>query len=275
MRVRGTTAAALLASMVMALPASADPPFSDLNWKWTNLITSHDRSRLVEVVPAGTGVREWWEQWRWIDRMRVRLFTARYATGQEIEIQVSPEWRRRKNRNAWGPNQGGRVPWPSPRYDQPKELDRMAAEVEFVANVLGRLPNLLRRRIRAVSLDQGYYFAGAARRLQTLHFYTRLNDRMESVGATEETYLHEVGHLFEDEYMYTDCWRNARRRDGEVISEYAQVDPDEDFAETLVAYYALRYRPDRMAPNDLRLIRETIPARIKCLDGWGFGTGRP
>ena len=65
MRGLGTTASSSLpASMLMALPASADPPFSGLTWTWTNLITSRDRSRLVEVVPAGTRVRERWEQWR-------------------------------------------------------------------------------------------------------------------------------------------------------------------------------------------------------------------
>ena len=231
------------------------------------------------VVQEENAVREWWEQWRWQDSMRVRVFTASYehddGTAQEIEIQVGPEWRRRRNRNAWGPNQWGQVPWPSPLYDEATELERLAAEVEFVAHVLGRLPDLFGERILAASLDAGYSFAGAARHLQLLHFYTRLNDRMESIGATEETYLHEVGHLFEDEYMNTECWETARVSDGVPISDYAALDTEEDFAESLFAYYMVRYRPGRVESEVLSTIKDTIPARIACLDGWGFGTGRP
>ena len=128
----------------------------------------------------------------------------------------------------------------------------MTTEVEFIADVLGRLPAPARRRVAVAALDNGYSYPGAARERRILHFYSRYNDKTESFGATEEIYVHEAGHLLEDEFAPTDCWREAQVSDGEFISEYAAFDPGsgiagdpsgpggEDFAET---YLCLRRAP--------------------------------
>jgi len=284
--VAGVVAAAI--AITAAISASAEPPFDGLPWIWPHIITADDPSSLREVTYEGRGRRQFWESWRW-QVLNVHLFRARYrGDGEiEIEIQVSPEWRRRRGRNGAETRDGRPAPYPTPEYMERTERGRMATEVEFIANALGRLPALYRERIQAASLDTGYWPPGAHRDSRTVHFLTRGNDRMESAGATEEMYLHEAGHLLEDEYATTDCWRNAQRSDGEYISVYAASDPGstvagdpsgpggEDFAETLVAYFALRWRPERLDPADRRVIRETIPARIACMDGWGFGAERP
>ena len=285
MPVRSLVVAAVVVVLLLAIPAAAEPPFDGLPWIWPGIITEDDPTSLIEIVPDGRGRRPFWESYRW-EEMNVHLFRARYQTGAEIEIRVGPEWRRRRGRTPpldWAPD------GPSgPDYSTIEtERGRMAAEVRYIAEVLGRLPSLYLGRILAASLDSGYWPPAANREHQMVHFLSRGNDRMNAVGAIEEMYLHEAGHLLEDEFAITDCWREAQISDGEFISVYAASDPGsgiegdpsgpggEDFAETLVAYFALRLRPERMTPEDRRTIRETIPARIRCMDRWGFGTERP
>lgn len=273
--------------VALATTAHAEPPFDGLPWIWPHIITADDPSSLLDVTYEGRGRRLFWESgWRW-QELNVHLFRARYRGRVQIEVQVSPEWRRRRGRNGTTTRHGDPAPYASPTYMERTERERMASEVDFIANVIGRLPALYRDRIHVASLDAGYWPPSANRERRTVHFLTRGNDRMESEGATEEMYIHEAGHLLEDEYAITDCWRNAQQSDGEFISVYAASDPGsgiagdpsgpggEDFAETLVAYYALRWRPDRITPEDRRTIRETIPARIRCMDRWGFGAERP
>ena len=275
MKVTAATVIAGAALLAMGTPARAEPPFRDLPWTWPGIITSADPSSLQDVTYAGRGRRDFWESWRWVE-ITVHVYTATYRDGTEIEIHVSPEWRRRRGRAAQAGWEHGDPPNDSPAYDQRVERQRMTAEVEFVANVIGRLPGAYIERIRIATLDAGYQVASANRERRTVHFHSRFNDKMESFGSTEEYYIHEAGHLFDDEFLDTDCWREAQISDGEFISEYAALVPDrEDLAETLIAYYALRYRPGRLDPDTERKIRETIPARIKCMDGWGLGSERP
>ena len=269
----------------LAAPAMAEPPFDGLPWIWPEIITADDPSSLQGVTPEGRGRRLFWESWRW-RTVNVRLFRAKYYDGAEIEVQVHPEWWRLRGRDGTGRN-GEPPPYDSPSYEEETATERRHAEVEFVANVIGRLPALYRERILVATLDIGYWPPAANRERQTVHFLSRGNDRMESVGSTEEMYIHEAGHLLEDEYATTPCWRAAQASDGEFISVYAESDPGsgmagdpsgpggEDFAETLVAYFALRWRPGRISAGDRRTIRETIPARIRCMDRWGFGAERP
>ncbi len=266
--------------------ASAEPPFDGLPWIWPNVITEDDPSSLRAVAYEGQDRRLFWEQWRW-QSVNVHVFRARYRGDLTVEVQVGPEWRRRRGRTAqeeyWSVGGGPH----GPAYDEKTERERMNTEARHIAEVIGRLPALYRRSIRVISLDAGYSHPGANRDRQTVHFYTRYNDKMNSYGSIEEIYLHEAGHLLEDEYATTACWRNAQKSDGEFISVYAASDAGsgivddpsgpggEDFAETLVAYFALRWRPDRISAADRRTIQATIPARIRCMDRWGFGTERP
>ena len=67
-------------------------------------------------------------------------------------------------------------------------------------------------------------------------------------------------------------WLRAARADRNYISIYARDNPGrEDITESIVPWYALRCRPDRLSQNDLRTICSAIPNRIAYLDRL-FGT---
>ncbi len=180
-----------------------------LPWLWPGLITADDPSSLQRITPQGRGHRLFYESWRWRE-INVYLFSVRYP-GVTIEFQVHPELR--------GPQ----------RRDQ---------EVEYFARMLGRLPAILLQRVEKVSIDIGYQSAQANRERRTLHAFFRMNRRLEefgcgarpgstrceyapNVGATgsaEEMYIHEAGHMLDDLYLDSACWRNAQKSDGEFIS---------------------------------------------------------
>ncbi len=263
----------VIAVVVAVVPANAEPPFmhDGLPYLWPGLITADDPSSLQSVTDAGRADRLFWESYRW-RYVNVHLFNVQYP-GITIEFHVHPDMR---------------------------SLVR-EQKVEEFALMLGRLPAVLLRRVRAVSIDVGYQTASANGTEFILHSTERMTKRLDNFycgsrpgttwcgkapggarGALEETYIHEAGHLFDDEYGHTRCWLNAQRSDGEFISRYARDNPGtvgdpggEDFADSLLAYFALRYRPGRLDPAHRRLIRKTIPARIRCMDRWGLGAERP
>ncbi|MCY3844094.1 MAG: hypothetical protein OXH69_11190 [Acidobacteria bacterium] len=291
------TAAVVVSVVALATTtARAEPPFRDLPWIWPDVIMADDPWESVAVTHLRGGKRQFDEGWTRLSipgggnpTVVVHLYRAAYRDGHAIEIQVHPEYNRRRGRTGedtrtWD---GRRNEYKGPAYDEPTLKERRFTEVEWMAQMVGRLPSLMRSRIRVLTLETGYGGMWANRGRREVRFHTRFNDKLESYGAGEEYLIHEAGHLLEDEYAVTECWREAQRSDGEFISEYAASDPGsgragdwdgpggEDFAETLLAYYALRWRPDRLTPADRRTIQETIPARIACMDSWGFGAERP
>ena len=76
-------------------------------------------------------------------------------------------------------------------------------------------------------------------------------------------------------YSFQDIrWTNAVRQDGRgmaygrmYISNYANGNPNrEDVAESLVPWYALRCRSNRLSREDLKTICSSIPNRIAYFD---------
>ncbi len=275
----------VVVALGLAAPAAAEPPFRDLPWIWPQILTSSDPSTLREVTSHGWATREFegpWTRPSGMPRVSVWLFNAAYRGGHTVELWVHQEYNRRRGRTGediWWED----TTYNGPAYDEKTLAERRATEAEYIASMVGRLPAVMRSRIRTITLDTGYGNMWANRERREIRFHTRFNDKLESYGAGEEYLIHEAGHLLENEFATKPCWRAAQRSDGEFISEYAASDPGgtaddpggEDFAETLVAYFAIRYRPGRLSPGTERTIKRTIPARIRCLDRLGLGSERP
>ena len=63
-------------------------------------------------------------------------------------------------------------------------------------------------------------------------------------------------------------WRAAQEADGEFISNYARDFPDrEDVAESVLPYFAMRYRPRSAFGRSAAAIADTIPNRLEYFDG--------
>ena len=97
-------------------------------------------------------------------------------------------------------------------------------------------------------------------------------DRHEERGSVEETLLHEGAHAsLDQDHKYTPAWEAAQENDDAFISTYGRDFPvREDLAESFLAWFALRYRPERLTSDQRSKIRETIPNRLAYFDRQGF-----
>ena len=91
-------------------------------------------------------------------------------------------------------------------------------------------------------------------------------------GFLEEVFMHEAAHAVLDEaHARADGWRAAQAADGVFISEYAGNNPvREDIAETAVMYFAVRYRPESLTPEDRWRVLTSIPNRLAYFEEQGF-----
>ncbi len=93
-------------------------------------------------------------------------------------------------------------------------------------------------------------------------------DEYERTGILEETLMHEGSHTSLDgRYAENEDWKKAQQLDGGFISNYARDNPRrEDIAESFVPYLAVRYREDRIRPENAVKIRATIKHRMEFFD---------
>ena len=204
-----------------------------------------DPTSLQGVTYAGRGQREIYD--RRPDRritVNAYLFTARYA-GQELEFQVNPEF---------GSREAAR------------------AEVDTYAPALGRLPAVLLSGARAVEINAGKELFGGNGFSGSFLIHTDQGREYIRNGFLEEVFLHESAHVSLDSaHANSAGWRAAQEADRVFISDYARDFPDrEDIAESILPYFAVRYRPERLTEADRSAILAAIPNRLVYFDQQGF-----
>ena len=154
------------------------------------------------------------------------------------------------------------------------------ALVDVYAPIFGRLPRALRQHVREIELhwqDEGcccnaaFYdnpdpSAGAIRCNAA-----RANHEAER-GFMEEIFLHEAVHVSLDpDHRLAAGWLEAQHSDPTFISDYARDNPrTEDLAETFSAWFAVRFRPDRITADQQQKILDAVPARLAYLDRQNF-----
>jgi hypothetical protein len=136
---------------------------------------------------------------------------------------------------------------------------------------IGRLPTVLRTKLKTVSIHPGEAFFGGG--YNNLVIHTGQADKYERDGVLEEVLLHEACHTtFEDSLNSAAAWIAAREADkGTFISTYARDNPQrEDIAESFLCWLAVRYRSDRISKADADKILGAIPNRLAYFDAQGF-----
>ena len=102
-------------------------------------------------------------------------------------------------------------------------------------------------------------------------FSTFTRAKVGSTSATvswRRSFLHEGGHISLDlAHVNSAGWRAAQEADGVFISDYARDFPEgEDIAESILPYFAVRYRPERLTEADRSAILAAIPNRLVYFD---------
>lgn len=226
--------------------AGAAPPFSGTIFIEPNVITAADPTTFVRLADAGRGSRLVFD--RRADAfvtINAHLFTAFYSDGLRAEVQVNPEF-------------GG--------------VAAARAEAATYAEVIGRLPAYLRADVQTITIHRGVQPFGGGN--DNLLIHVGQAALYVADGILEETLFHEATHTSMDaRHAAAPGWLAAQAADGEFISTYARDNPArEDVAESLLPYYALRYRRDRISTVNADLFAATIPNRIAYFDRLGLGT---
>ena len=223
-----------------ALGHTGNPPFGGTVWITPDILGPSDPTSFRSVTYEGRGMEFFWNGERWVT-LDVYRFTVRYAGGQ-LEFQVHPDF---------GSQEAAR------------------SEVDTYAPALGRLPAALLSGIEEVEVHS--IGVGAQGSEGFIHIDASDADELIPSGFLEEVLFHEAGHASLERHRDSAGWRTAQQADGVFISTYARDHPDfEDVSESILPYFAVRYRPNQLSDADRSAILTAIPNRLLYFDEQGL-----
>lgn len=223
------------------------PPFSGTIWVTPDILGPDDPSSLGSVTHTGRGMRRIFDrrtdEWTTVNAY---LFDVEFGE-RTVEWQFNPEF---------------------------GSVEAAQAEIDVFAPAIGRLPTVLLEDLDEVEVNAGQGLFGGDPYERSFLIHTEDPGTLRAVrdGFLEEVFLHEGAHVSLDlEHYDSPGWRAAQQADGVAISEYASGLPDqEDVAETILPWFAVRYRPERLTVAVRWLMTMTTPNRLAYLDEQEF-----
>ena len=228
----------------IGLPHTGEPPFSGTVWVTPEILGPDDPSSFGTVTYTGRGMREIFDQRAnaWIT-VNAYLFDVRFGA-RTVEWQFNPEF---------------------------GSAEAAEAEIEVFGPAMGRLPAALLANLQEVEVNagQGAFGGNSYNGSILIHTEDPGTRRAVTDGFLEEVFMHEGAHASLDpDHSDSPGWRAAQQADGVAISDYAQDFPDrEDVAETILPYFAVRYRPEQLSASVRWLMTMTTPNRLAYFDG--------
>ena len=223
------------------------PPFRGTPWANRHILGLPDSTSLRSVTFAGRGTRTVFDRRfnLWIP-VYAYLFDAQFVE-REVEFRVNPEF---------------------------ADVEAARVEVDKFAPALGRLPAVFFSNLGAVAINAGAGAWGGSSRDGSIviHVHNQVTPDAIRGRFLEEVFLHEAAHVSLDPaHKDSPGWLAAQEADGVFISDYARTHPDrEDIAESILMYFAVRYHPRRLSPEDRWAILTAIPNRLAYFEEQGF-----
>lgn len=217
------------------------PPFEVTAYISPRVIDSGDPSSFRNIEYAGRGTRDIFDRriGTWT-QAEVFLFHVQYS-GRELEFQVNIEF---------------------------GSVEAARREVDTYAPAFGQLPAFLMTGAREVEIHGGVENHGGNTHNGTFHIHSGQGETDIRNGFLEEALIHEAAHVSLDSlHRMTPAWRAAQEADAGFISTYGRDHPDqEDLAESVLSWYAVRRRAERLDDDDRTAILEQIPNRLEYFD---------
>ena len=221
------------------------PPYSGTLFVSSEILIASDPSTFEGLTAKPGAFREMYDRRHgWVE-LTPHLFEAMFSDGSTIEVQINPE------------------------FTDPDEVLAMA---EKYSEIIGKIPTYLRTMVETVWIHDGdEKFSGGSKNkfgVGYLLIHTIAAEGYEQLGILEEVFLHEASHTSLDDLFEADPdWLKAQSFDGQFISRYAAENPgNEDVAESLPMYFAIRHRPDRISETLRQNILKIMPNRIFFFD---------
>ena len=214
------------------------PPYRGTIFDFPELMRDSDATAFQALSFVEQGQRKMFD--RRIDRVdefSVFVFRATFHDAEPIEIAVNREF---------------------------ESQQKAGEQAEFYAKAFGRLPLFLRQEIDALHIQAGDQLFGGGRNIL---IHTEQGEKYQRSGILEETLGHEAGHALDRQYARHPEWKSAQDKDQQFISTYALENPyREDIAESIIPYFAVRLRPERITSEQRQKVELVIPARLAYLD---------
>jgi hypothetical protein len=239
---------------MLATPVASAPPYVGTIFIEPDLITEDDPTDLLDIRFVGQGLRTMFDRREnaFVQR-NAWLFGVEYRGGAVVKFQVNPEFTEQQ----------------------------AAAEVEFYAPVIGRLPRALRTLLQTSWIHRGDEFFGGGNNNLLIHTGGIAQGYIQD-GILEETLVHEAVHTSLDAaHAQAPRWLAAQALDGGFISIYGRDNSTrEDLAESVVPWLATRCDSGRLTSGLAATAAAIIPARLAYLDSlsldlspWDCGSG--
>ena len=258
---RARFAAAVLAVVValflssVGLQAQTAPALNNI-LDLTHVITDADPTTLRSIKYLGEHERHMWliRDGRWApDDYPAHVFDVDFsglAKEFQVDVEIGDQAAARAEVDTYAPI-FGRLPWALLEGIDEVEIQveggsSMSAAPPFRNDPSGRMISVSTARVEATDLV--------------------------SRGFAEEYAIHEAAHAsWDPTHIRAPGWLAAQEADPAFVSRYARDYPDrEDLADTAVAWFAVRYRPDRISPGQHQAILDAIPNRLAYFDRQGF-----
>lgn len=215
------------------------PPFHGTIFVSPDILKASDPTAFSTLTDAGQAERTMFDRRQGADgafvSLQPYLFKATYQDNLSIEMQVNPEF---------------------------GSVENARKEARKYAEVIGRLPTVLRKDVKTSWIHQGDKLFGGGNNNILIH--TGQAAAYERDGILEEALIHEGAHSSLDAaHALAKGWVAAQKADPVFISSYAQENPQrEDIAESFIFFLALQYRGDRMTKELKETIKKSIPQRM-------------
>ena len=217
----------------------ASPPYSGTLFVSSEILIASDPSTFEGLTAKPGALRKMYDRRHgWVE-LTPHLFEATFSDGFTVEVQINPE------------------------FTDPDEVLAMAKKY---SEIIGKIPTYLRTMVETVWIHDGDEPFGGGNKNLLIH--TIAAEGYEQLGILEEVFLHEASHTSLDDLFEADPdWLKAQSFDGQFISTYAAENPgNEDVAESLPMYFAIRHRPDRISETLRQNILKIMPNRIFFFD---------
>lgn len=229
------------ALLLSALPmmSLADAPFGGTVYTEPDIITDRDPSVFAGLTYHGTQEHEYFADCNdEHEDVGFHHMTASFTGGAPLNVYVNTDFG-----------------------------SRAAAQdvAQIYSFVFGQMPKLFRKGIQELYIEKTGDDWCASTGEIFIHHGNYAGEKAD--GALEESMMHETAHAaLDDIYATTSGWKRAQRRDDAFLSDYGASSPEgEDLAETIVLYYGLTMRPERLDADTIETIEETTPARLDYL----------
>lgn len=223
------------------------PPYYGTIFVSPDILKASDPTAFSTLEDAGQAERIMFDRRQGTDgafvTLKPYLFKASYKDNLIIEMQVNPEF---------------------------GSLEKARAEARKYAEVIGRLPTVLRKDVKTSWIHKGDKLFGGGNNNLLIH--TGQAAAYERDGILEEALIHEGAHSSLDAtHALAKGWVAAQKADPVFISTYAEENPQrEDIAESFIFFLALQYRLDRIPKELKETVEKCIPQRMAYFKQQGF-----